>query len=79
VRKAIRVKNGDILQQFLIEAVTLSAVGGVIGLVRSLLLRYGVDDERGVDADRVRSVPGVEGAADWINGRRRRWEQRPGA
>jgi len=46
VRKAIGAKRGNILAQFLIEAVTLSAVGGVIGVLLgsglSLLLRYGV-------------------------------------
>jgi putative ABC transport system permease protein len=46
VRKAIGAKRSNILAQFLIEAVTLSAVGGVIGVVfgsgLSLLLRYGV-------------------------------------
>jgi len=46
VRKAIGAKSGNILLQFLIEAVTLSAVGGVIGVTLgaglSLLLRYGV-------------------------------------
>src|SRR5215471_624971 len=45
VRKAIGAKRGNILLQFLIEAVTLSAVGGVIGVALgaglSLLLRYG--------------------------------------
>jgi len=46
VRKAIGAKRGNILLQFLIEAVTLSAVGGCIGVLfgcsLSLLLRYGV-------------------------------------
>jgi putative ABC transport system permease protein len=46
VRKAIGARSGNILLQFLIEAVTLSAVGGVIGVFLgagiSLLLRYGV-------------------------------------
>ena len=45
VRKAIGAKRNNILAQFLIEAVTLSAVGGVIGILFgsgiSLLLRYG--------------------------------------
>jgi len=45
VRKAIGAKSGNILLQFLTEAVTLSALGGVIGVVGgaglSLLLRYG--------------------------------------
>jgi putative ABC transport system permease protein len=45
VRKAIGAKRSNILAQFLIEAVTLSAVGGVIGVILgsgiSLLMRYG--------------------------------------
>ncbi len=44
VRKAIGAKRGNILLQFLTEAVTLSAIGGVIGVLLgaglSLLLRY---------------------------------------
>ncbi len=46
VRKAIGAKRSNILLQFLTEAVTLSALGGVIGVVLgallSLLLRYGL-------------------------------------
>src|SRR5713226_8876824 len=46
VRKAIGTKRGNILSQFLIEAVTLSAVAGVIGVLfgsgLSLLMRYGL-------------------------------------
>jgi putative ABC transport system permease protein len=46
VRKAIGAKRSNILAQFLIEAVTLSAVGGVIGVVLgtglTLALRYGI-------------------------------------
>jgi len=46
VRKAIGARRSNILAQFLIEAVTLSAVGGVIGVLFgsgiSLLLRYGL-------------------------------------
>src|SRR5499427_9059112 len=45
VRKAIGAKRSNILLQFLIEAVTLSAVGGVLGVVfgagLSLLMKYG--------------------------------------
>jgi putative ABC transport system permease protein len=46
VRKAIGAKRNNILAQFLIEAVTLSAVGGVIGVVLgssfTLSLHYGL-------------------------------------
>lgn len=46
VRKAIGAKSGNILLQFLTEAMTLSLVGGVIGVFLgtgvTLLLRYGV-------------------------------------
>jgi putative ABC transport system permease protein len=46
VRKAIGARRNNILAQFLIEAVTLSAVGGVIGVLLgsglTLLLRYGI-------------------------------------
>ncbi len=45
VRKAIGAKRANILVQFLIEAVTLSAIGGVIGVTFgsgiTLLLKYG--------------------------------------
>ncbi len=46
VRKAIGARRSSILVQFLIEAVTLSAVGGVMGVIfgsaLTLLLRYGL-------------------------------------
>jgi len=46
VRKAIGARRNSILLQFLIEAVTLSAIGGVIGVIfgsgLTLLLRYGL-------------------------------------
>src|SRR5579862_3677345 len=46
VRKAIGAKRSNILMQFLIEAVTLSALGGVIGVLfgagLTLLLKYAI-------------------------------------
>src|SRR5438309_2812650 len=45
VRKAIGAKRSNILLQFLIEAVTLSAVGGILGVtfgaLLTLLMKYG--------------------------------------
>jgi len=44
VRKAIGAKRSNILAQFLIEAVTLTAIGGVVGVMLgsalSLLMHY---------------------------------------
>lgn len=37
IRKAVGAQQGDILRQFLIEAITLSASGGLIGLALGLL------------------------------------------
>ena len=46
VRKAIGAKRSNILMQFLIEAVTLSALGGIIGVLLgaglTLLLKFAV-------------------------------------
>jgi putative ABC transport system permease protein len=40
IRKAIGAKQADILKQFLFEAATLSAIGGVIGLIIAELLGF---------------------------------------
>lgn len=40
IRKAIGATNGQILSQFLIEAVVMSLAGGLIGLVLAYLLAY---------------------------------------
>jgi putative ABC transport system permease protein len=40
IRKAIGARQTDILQQFLIEAVTVSAIGGAIGVVTGFGLAY---------------------------------------
>lgn len=41
IRKAVGAKNGDILKQFLIEAVTISLMGGVIGIVIGIFMGIG--------------------------------------
>ena len=40
IRRAVGARPGDILKQFLAEAVTLSLIGGLIGLVGSLAITY---------------------------------------
>jgi putative ABC transport system permease protein len=41
IRKAVGAKNGDILKQFLIEAVTISLMGGLIGIVIGIFMGFG--------------------------------------
>lgn len=42
LRKALGATNADILRQFLFEAVVLTAIGGLIGIVLGFLLSFGV-------------------------------------
>jgi putative ABC transport system permease protein len=42
IRMAVGARGGDILVQFLIEAVTLSLIGGVIGILGGVTLSHGV-------------------------------------
>lgn len=43
IRKAIGAKRKDILLQFLIEAIGISTLGGVIGVLIGYLLSYGIE------------------------------------
>ena len=47
IRMAIGAREGDILIQFLIEAIVLSLIGGVAGIVLSVLVAYGLERASG--------------------------------
>ena len=40
LRKAVGATDGDILRQFLLEAVILTGLGGLIGIILGLVLSY---------------------------------------
>jgi len=42
IRKALGAKRSDVLSQFLFESATISAVGGVIGIIFGILVAKGV-------------------------------------
>jgi putative ABC transport system permease protein len=48
IRLAIGAVQREVLMQFLVEAVTLSALGGVIGLIFSFMLTFGISMAIGI-------------------------------
>jgi putative ABC transport system permease protein len=42
LRKAVGAKRADVLMQFLIEAITLAVVGGIIGVILGWAMAFGV-------------------------------------
>ncbi len=51
IRLAIGAVQREVLMQFLVEAVTLSALGGIIGLILSFLLTFGISTAMHDSAD----------------------------
>lgn len=47
IRKALGAKRKHVLSQFLIEALTLSSIGGVVGIIFGYLAAYGVSQMAG--------------------------------
>jgi putative ABC transport system permease protein len=50
IRMAVGAREGDILMQFLIESIVLSVMGGVVGVVTSVVLIWALDDLAGIAA-----------------------------
>jgi putative ABC transport system permease protein len=40
LRKAVGAKNGDVMKQFLLEAGTLTSIGGIIGIILGSIISY---------------------------------------
>jgi len=58
LRKALGAREGDIMRQFMLEALTISLVGALIGLTLGLLIALGVDL-----SGLVESAPSLSAAA----------------
>ena len=48
IRMAVGARRGDIRNQFLIEALSLSSVGGIIGMLLGLVVGYVVTNASGL-------------------------------
>ncbi len=57
IRMAVGARSGDILRQFLVEAVLLSCIGGVIGFVLGVAASMGI----------VSLINAVSGGQKWTN------------
>ena len=50
IRLAIGALEREVLLQFLVEAVTLSSLGGIIGIILAVIATFGLSDVMGVPA-----------------------------
>ena len=62
LRKAVGAKQRDIISQFLVESITVTSVGGVIGILLGILISFAVAKTAqgmGYDWDFVISIPSI--------------------
>ena len=56
IRRAVGATKGDIIKQFVWEALTLSSMGGIIGIILGMIISFSLDGRFTFDEFTVRTV-----------------------
>lgn len=56
IRRAVGATKGDIIKQFVWEALTLSSLGGIIGIIIGMIITFSIDGRLSFDEFTVRTV-----------------------